>query len=245
MKKLWLMIAGVVVLLASLVMVGCGASTAPISNNQQQGIWVSGSGKVTVTPDLAVISVGIQDQELTVADAQAKAAGAMDKLIQALKAQGVVDKDIQTTSFTISQVTRWDNDRQQSVVIGYLVSNTVTVKIRDISKVGTTIDAVAVAGGDMIRVNGITFTVDDPTSSYTNARAKAMADAKAKAQQMADLSGVKLGKVTYITENNNFTPIYQAYDMKSAAGPVPAVSTPISAGELDVTVTVQVAYALN
>jgi uncharacterized protein YggE len=127
-----------------------------------------------------------------------------------------------------------------------MVSNTVTVKIRDVKKAGSTIDAVAAAGGDLARVNGITFTVDDPTNYYNDARAKAIDNAKAKAQQMADKSGAKLGKITYITENNYFQPIYRAFDMKAASGaPAPAIDTSISAGSLDITSTVQIAYAIN
>jgi uncharacterized protein YggE len=249
MKKIWLGIAGIVILLASLVMVGCGASTTPVTvntNGQQQGIWVTGEGKVIVTPDVAIISVGIQSQETTVAAAQAKAAAAMDQLMQALKAQGVADKDIQTSSFYISQVVQYDNSKQQQIVVGYMVSNTVTVKIRDVKKAGTTIDAVAEAGGDLTRINGITFTVDDPTNYYNDARGKAIDNAVAKAKQMADKAGVKLGKVTYITENNNFTPIYQSFDMKATAGaPVPAISTSVSPGELTITTTVQITYSIN
>ena len=247
MKKIWLVIAGIVVLLATVVMVGCGtaASAGTVNSNQQTGIWVNGQGKVTATPDIATISVGIQSQETTVAAAQSKAQAAMDQVMQALKAQGVAEKDIQTSSFYISQVTQYDNTKQEQNVVGYMVSNTVTVKIRDISKTGTTIDAVANAGGDLTRINGITFSVDDPTNYYNDARAKAIDDAAAKAKQIAAKAGVKLGKITYITENNNFTPIYQTLDMKSAGAPVPAVSTSVSPGSLDITSTVQIVYAIN
>jgi uncharacterized protein len=250
MKKIWLAIAGIVVLLASLVMVGCGANTTPVDvnfNSQSQGIWVNGEGKVTATPDVAIISVGIQSQEITVADAQAKAAAAMDKLMQALKDQGVAEKDIKTTSFYINQVSRWDSVKQEQIITGYIVSNTVTVKIRDVKKAGTTIDAVAVVGGDLTRVNGITFTVDDPTNYYNDARAKAIDNAVAKAKQMADKTGIKLGKVTYITESTNFAPIYRDMGVKTSAGsvPAPAVSTSVSAGELEISTTVQITYAIN
>jgi uncharacterized protein YggE len=249
MKKLWFAIAGVVVIMATLLMVGCGTgSTAPVYiNGQQQGIWVNGEGKQTVTPDLAIINIGIQTQEITVADAQAKAAEAMDKLIATLKAQGVDQKDIQTSSFSISQVTRWDNDKNESIVTGYSVSNTVTVKIRDINKAGVIIDAAAAAGGDLVRINGITFTVDDPTTAYNQARDKAIQSAMDKAKQIADKSGAKLGKITYITENNYYSPIYRTMDSYKAGAEVgaPTVVTPVSAGELEVTTTVQIAYAIN
>ncbi len=251
MKKIWLAIAGVAVMLGMLAMVGCGSgSTTPNDvnvnlNSQTTGIWVSGEGKVDATPDVAIISVGIQSQEVTVADAQAKAAEAMDKVMQALKAQGVDEKDIQTASYYISQVTRWDNDKQEQIITGYSVTNTVTVKVRDVTKAGTTIDAVAAAGGDLTRVNGITFTLDDPTSKYNDARDLAIANAKAKAQQMAEKSGAKLGKITYITESTNYSPIYRGYDTKANGAAPEAVSTSISAGELQISTTVQIAYAID
>jgi uncharacterized protein YggE len=248
MRKIWLAIAGVVAALGILALAGCGAG-APVNvnlNSQSQGIWVSGEGKVTVTPDLAIITVGIQDQEVTVAEAQAKAAEAMDKVMQALKGQGIDDKDIQTQYFNISQVTRWDNDKQVQIVTGYQVTNTVTVKVHDVNKAGAVIDAVVAAGGDMARVNGITFTLDDPTSKYNDARDLAIANAKAKAEQMASKAGISLGKVTYITENAVYNPIYRSLDMAgSGSVPAPAVKTAISGGELDITTTVQIAYAIK
>ena len=208
--------------------------------------------KVTVTPDLAIISIGVQDQEATVEEAHSKAADAMDNVIKALKDQGVADNDIQTSYFNISPVTRWDNDKQTQIITGYSVTNTVTVKIHNVDKnpdkAGNIIDAVVAAGGNLTIVNGITFTLEDPTSANNDARAKAIDDAKAKAQQMADKSGVKLGKITYITENNNFQPIYRALDSFSTAGAVPAAtdpSTSISSGELDITTDVQIAYAID
>ena len=135
-----------------------------------------------------------------------------------MKAQGVADNDIQTQYFNISQVTSWDNDKQTPVVTGYMVTNTVTVKVRKLlDKAGDVIDAVVAAGGNMIRINGISFTVDDPTPYYVQARDLAAANAADKAQQLAAKAGVKLGKVTYISENTNTaTPIYPTYMLQEA-----------------------------
>jgi uncharacterized protein len=249
MKKIWLAAAGVVVLLASLVMVGCTTDNAtPVNvslNSQQQGLWVNGEGKISVTPDLAIINLGIQAQETAVADAQAKASEAMDKVIKALKAQGIDDKDIQTQYFNISQISNWDMNKE--VVTGYRVTNTVTVKVRDITKPGQVIDAVVAAGGDMTRVNGITFTLEKPAAKYVEARALAMDHAAAKAKEIADKTGVKLGKVTYVTESsNNYGPVMRNYAMSDSAMAVPVtVAAPVSIGELEITATVQIAYAIN
>jgi hypothetical protein len=215
-----------------------------ILNNQQQGIWVNGEGKVTAVPDVAILSLGIESQEATVALAQANAAEAMDNVMKALKDGGVKESDIQTQSFNVQKVTRWDNDKQQEIVIGYLVSNMVTAKIRDVAKAGAVIDAVIAAGGDLTRINSIGFTVDDPKPSYEQAREIAVADAAAKAKKLADTAGVKLGKATYISESSYVPgPIYRA-DMISKAEAAPAVETPVSPGEMEITTNVQLAYAI-
>ena len=255
MKKVWLVIVGMFLMLVVVGISGCSSEGATFTggsleikgslNNQQEGIWVNGEGKVLAVPDVAVLSVGIQAQEATVAEAQARAAEAMDKVMSALKAQGLAEKDIQTQYFNIQRVTRWDNDKQQEIVIGYQVTNTVTAKIREVAKAGTVIDAVTVAGGDLTRINSIGFTIDDPSAYYSEARQKAVTDAAAKARQLADLAGVKLGKATYISESS-YTPgpIYRQ-DMLAKAEGAPAVETPISPGEMEITMNVQLAYEID
>jgi uncharacterized protein len=247
-KKIWLAIAGTVLLLV-VGLVGCSSGNTPSNgninvnlNNQQEGIWVNGEGKVTAVPDVAILSLGIEAQELTVAEAQAKAAAAMDSVMKALKDAGIDEKDIQTQYFNIQKVTRWDNDKQYETVIGYRVTNTVIAKVRDVTKAGTVIDAVVVAGGDLTRINSIGFTVDDPSSYYEQARVKAVTDAAAKAKKLADTAGVKLGKPVYITESSYIPgPIYR--DVANAAE-TPTPVTPISPGEMEITANVQINYAI-
>jgi len=246
MKKHWLVAVSLVLMLAVVGFSGCSAGPTTIGtvdiNSQQTGIWVNGEGKVTVTPDIATLSLGIEAQAATVAEAQAQAAVAMDAVRTALTENGVADKDIQTQYFSIYQVTRWDDNKNEEIVIGYRVTNMVTAKIRDIEQAGPVIDAVAAAGGDYTRINNISFSVDDPTPYYADARQKAMADAKAKAEQLADLAGVNLGRPTYISEGTIYPPVvYRDAGMEAMA---PAPTTPISPGEIDLSLTVQVAYAI-
>jgi len=257
MKKLWLLGIPLVLVLAVVGLVGCTEGSpagSPIIaaeagnlrvnlNSQQEGIWVSGQGKVSVVPDVATLSLGIEAQSDSVAVAQSQAAEAMDGVRTALTANGVADKDIQTQYFNIYKVTRWDENKGQEVVIGYRVTNMVVAKVRDMDRVGTIIDAVAKAGGDLTRINNVSFSVDDPSAYHEEARAKAMADAAAKAGQLAELAGVTLGKPTYISESTYVPgPVYRdAYPEMAAA---PAVETSISPGELDISLTVQVVYAV-
>ncbi len=241
MKRNLLAAVGLVLVLAVVGLCGCTVGTIGL-NNQQEGIWVSGEGKVTLTPDIATLSLGIEAQAKTVAEAQSQAAEAMDRVMTALTDSGVAEKDIQTQYFSIYPVTRWDDETWQEIVIGYRVTNMVTAKIREIDEAGSIIDAVAAAGGDYTRINNISFSVDDPTPYYEEAREKAVADAIAKAEQLADLAGVDLGKPIYISEGTIYPPVIYRDVMMEAGAPV---ETPISPGELELTLTVQIVYDID
>ena len=217
-----------------------------IVSQQSLGLWVSGTGKVTGTPDIVVLSLGVQSQEKNVAQAQKTAVDAMSGIMQVLKEAGIADKDIQTTQFNIEQQTRWDEKQNMSVVIGYQVSNIVTVKIRDMGKAGAIIDKAAEAGGDLIRVNGISFMVEDPSPLFIIAREKAILYATDKAKQMSRASGTKLGKIIYINESTPYAPVIQNSYMKmSDSAGIAGAPTSISAGELEFQATVQLVYQID
>ena len=256
MKKVWSVVISLVILLAVVGLSGC----APVSPNvsgpadlkvslsgQQEGLWISGKGEVSAVPDLATLRLGIEAQETSVAVAQSRAAEAMDKVRAALADNGVAEKDIQTQYFNIRRVTRWDNVKEQEVVIGYRVTNMVTAKMREMDKIGFIVDAVAVAGGDLTRVDSIGFSVEDPSEYHQEAREKAMVDAEAKAKQLAGLAGVKLGKPTYISESAYMpSPVYDQGMVRAGAMPAPMpVETSISPGEMKISLTVQLAYAVE
>jgi hypothetical protein len=251
-----MVIVGLALVLAVVGVTGCTSpgtvniagegGTLRLVSSQQEGIWVNGTGKVTAVPDVAIVRVGVEAQQPSVAEAQAQAAAAMDKVMQALESQGVAEKDIQTQYFNIQKISRWDNEKDEEYVTGYRVTNTVTAKVRDVENAGVVIDAVATAGGDQTRIDGISFTVDDPQPYYVEARAQALGYAKEKAQQLADVAGVKLGTPTYISENTYMpTSNYVSRDMAMEAAPAAGVTTSISPGEIEITTNVQVAYAIG
>lgn len=251
MKRKWVLAASLALMLAIGALVGCGPGTTVQGgieginiSNQQQGIWVTGQGKVTAVPDIITLSVGVESQEASVAMAQSRAAEAMGRVMTALTDNGVAEKDIQTQYFSIRQVTRWDREKEEEVVIGYRVTNTVTAKIRDIDKAGGIIDAVALAGGDLTRINNIGFSIDDPSGYYEEARELAMADAKDKANRLAELADVTLDKPIYITESS-WTPPITRDVMAMAEAPAPAPATPITPGEMEISLNVQVVYAIH
>jgi len=212
-------------------------------NSQFAGVWVTGEGEVTVVPDVAILSLGVEAQAITVQQAMDEAAIAMDRVMAALRANGVAERDIQTQWFNIYPVRDWI-DEGREVLIGYRVTNTVSAKIRDVAATGSIIDRVAEAGGDSTRIQGVSFTVDDPSQYHNEAREKAIADAQAKAEHLAALAGVDLGRPFYISESGGFVPIYRDYGYGMLeAGAVPP--TPISPGETEITLTVQMAFAIE
>jgi len=248
-KKKWLLAISLALVLAIVGLAGCSPGNTVLGeleelniNNQQKGIWVSGRGVVTVTPDIATLRLGVEVQAVSVATAQSQATEAMDEVMAALTDNGVAEKDIQTQYFSIRQVTKWDRDKEEEIVVGYRVTNKVTAKIREIDKAGIVIDAVAAAGGDFTRIDSIDFSVDDPSAYYEEARQEAMADAKAKAEQLAELADGRLGKATYISESSQVPPPIYRQDVYEEA--VPGAETPISPGEMEISLTVQIAYAL-
>ena len=246
MVKRILAIAAVAALtMTGLLLAGCqGNVSNSISASQQKGIWVSGEGKVEVTPDIANLQLGVEAQAKTVSDAQNQASGAMSKVVSTITAAGIASKDIQTSYFSVQVVTRYNPDTQQNETTGYMVTNLVVVKIRNITNVGPIVDSVVAAGGDLTRINDLSFTVEDPKPYQMDARNQAMADAQAKAVQMAQLAGVKLGRAVYITESASTPPTPQPLAI-SAASRAASSTTPISAGQLEITDTVQVVYTIR
>ncbi len=262
MKRfLGLIVAGLLLALVLVGAAGCQGITSPpaassgeVISSQETGIWVTGTGEVAVTPDIAILQVGVEAQEDTVAAARDEAANAMARVSEALISRGVAPEDIQTQYFSISQRTRWDNETGEETVTGYLVANTVTIKIRPLMQESVTldyktsliIDATVAAGGDLIRINDLSFTVEDPSDYYDQARELATADALAKAEKLADQTGVKLGDPTYISENAYTPSVYSGLVYSGGMViPAPTTLTPTSPGQVQVTLTVQVAYAIK
>lgn len=226
---------------------GVASSGGIIVSQQSLGLWVDGNGKANATPDIVLLSLGVESEQKSVSQAQKEAVDAMNKVIQVLKSSGIADKDIQTRQFNIQQMTRWDDKQNNTVITGYRVSNMVDVKLRETAKAGTIIDSVVSAGGDLTRINGINFSVDDPAPFYKMAREKAVQAAMDKAKQMAQASNVKLGKIINMSENIVNTPLIRnTYMLKSAySGDVAESPTSISGGELEFQVTVQIVYEIN
>ena len=217
------------------------------NTTQQVGISVTAVGQVEVAPDLAVLNAGVEARALTVESALADAAAAKDRVMRVLEDRGLATADIRTRFFNISPEYTYNERERKSEIIGYRVSNQVSAKIRDIASVGVIIDEVARAGGDLVRVQGISFTVEDTSALEIQARELAVEALIAKAQQFADLTGVTLGKPVFLSESGGFYPRdgFDVGRLEAAAAPASITNTTISPGELTVTITVQGNFSIT
>jgi len=219
------------------------AAAGSANNSQAQGISVSGEGRASAAPDMAVLGLGVSAKAATVKAANSRVQEAMGDLLDSLEDNGVEEKDIQTSQFSIYP--EYDYRNGEQILTGYRVSHMVQVKVRDIDKAGEVIDDAVEAGGDLLQVQSISFTIDDTTALRSEAREEAVADAQAKADELATLAGVTLGKPTYITESIS-TPYPQPYFERGGAYAMEeAPVTEISAGELEVVVSVHITYAIE
>ena len=215
------------------------------------GIWVTGQATLEIPADVAQVSIGVESRETTVSAARQNAAAAMEKVLSAIKENGVSEDDIVTTNFNIYPQTIWVEvsdalgRHSEPRITGYTVSNTVQITVRDIDNLSPVVDTAATAGGDLIRINSIQFTVDDSSAFGAQMRQQAAADALAKADVYARAMGVTLGQLVYLTEIGSDVPMARSFPQaEMAAMDSGFKSTPISAGDVNLSVTVQAVFAI-
>ncbi|MCJ7491489.1 MAG: SIMPL domain-containing protein [Dehalococcoidia bacterium] len=218
-------------------------TVASPNGNTLQGITVSGEGKATGQPDIAILSLGISTLRPTVAEARNEAASTMQKVIDSVKGNGVAEKDIQSAQYSIYPEYDYSIVASQKL-LGYRITNTVTIKVRDIDKTSDVLDGATAAGGDLTQVQGISFTIDEPDALRDQAREDAVKDAKARAQRLADTAGVKLGDPISITEGSVSSPVPMRDALLGGAAEA-NTATPIQPGEMDIDLTVQVVFAIE
>lgn len=215
------------------------------------GLWVNGVGQISVSPDVAILSLGVESRAKNVADARGAAASAMNKIVDAAKANGVAAADISTQYFNIQPEYRWievksvDGNYGKQELTGYIVTNTAAVKVRALDNVGKVIDAAVVAGGDLVRVNNIQFTVEDTAKFASQMRELAAKDALAKANIYAQALGVKVGSVVYIAELGSQAPVVHQDMMYARVASAESAPTPISPDTMKLTTTVQVVFSIQ
>jgi uncharacterized protein YggE len=206
---------------------------------------LSGEGTASATPDLAIISSGVVSEGKTARDALDASTAAMDKLITAIKASGVADKDVATSGFSVAPryvySQRNDGTQEPPRITGYEVRNTVTVKVRDLSKLGGILDKAVTEGSNQI--DSLTFDIADKKKLYEDARKGALTDARAKAELYAAAAGVKLGRLRELSEQTSagYPPPRPMMRMEAKAA---SADVPIERGEQEISVNVTATWEI-
>ncbi len=213
-----------------------GAQDAPPVPQLQ----ANGTGEVMVVPDIALVTIGVTSRAEDAAAALAANSADLARAIEAIKAAGIAEKDIGTSGFSINPV--YQNNTQPSdqppKIVGYEVNNQVRVTIRDVSASGGVLDKVVAAGAN--NVNGIGFDISDRKQAAGDAIKAAIADARAKAELMAEAAGVRLVRILTINAGENGG--YPAPMMARAE--FDAKSVPVMAGQRSVSANAQISWEI-
>ncbi|MFZ2095386.1 MAG: SIMPL domain-containing protein [Anaerolineales bacterium] len=231
------------VLLIAAVLLSACSGTIQFGQTQPRTINVTGNAQVILAPDIAYISIGVHSEAKSATEAVASNNSQTQAVIDAIKGQGVDAKNIQTTNFSVYQQEKY-SPSGEDLGSFFMTDNTVYVTMHDLTKIGDILDASISAGAN--NIYGITFDVQDKETALASGRDQAMADAKAQAEELAKAAGATLGAVQSISYySSSPSPIY--YDTKVAvpAGVGGGASVPISSGQLTLTVSVTVTYAIK
>jgi uncharacterized protein YggE len=214
------------------------------SDKKEPVIMVSGQGDASVVPDLAIVSLSVAETAKTAREALDINNSAMTSVMKALKDQGIADRDLQTSGLSIqpqySYPQNEDGTPKLPVLNGYTVTNGLTVRVRDLAKLGAILDQSVTSGVN--QGGDIRFTNDDPEKALEEARAEAVKNAAAKARTLAEAAGVKLGRVVEISESAGGADPQPMMRMQMAKEAADAV--PIAAGENTYVVNVSVTFAI-
>ncbi|WP_374634656.1 SIMPL domain-containing protein [Paracoccus sp. (in: a-proteobacteria)] len=203
---------------------------------------VSGQGQATTQPDLATINLGVSTRAATAAEAMSQNADAQTKVIEALKAEGIEARDIQTAGLNLTPMMDYSDNGQPPKLTGYAAQNSVTVRVRDIAGLGVVLDKLIASGAN--EISGITFSREDMTATEDEARSKAVADARRRAEIMAEAAGMQLGPLMALSDvvmDNGTMPMPRM----AMAAEAKMGAAPIEAGELAVTTSVTAVYGLR
>jgi uncharacterized protein YggE len=222
------------------------AQDAAAAKPREATIIVTGEGSAEVAPDMAVVDLGVVKDAKTAREALDANNKAMAEILAALKEAGIEERDVQTSGFMINPQYQYPQsstgENPPPVLIGFQVTNTVTLRVRDLSKLGEIVDKTVTLGAN--QGSGIRFVNDKPEATVSAARKKAVENAVAKAKELTEAAGVGLGRVIEISETSyraEAMPIARTMAKDFAA----AGAVPVAAGENSYSVTVNVTFALN
>jgi len=240
-------ITGLAVLAASAALLVSACSPTTVVSDagaSPRTVSVSSTGSADAVPDAARASLTVATTDPTSAKAaQATAAEATTKVLDAVKKAGVDEKDIATQAINVGPTYNYTSDGGQTLT-GYQASQSITVTLRDLTTAGAILDSVVAAGGNAARVDSLAPFVTDPTVAAGKAREQAVAIATAQAQQYAKLLGFKLGAVANVTESSTTAVPPPIAFADAAAAPAEKVTTPVEAGTQQVSVSVSIAWSI-
>jgi len=245
MKKSYVFLATVLILAISAIVIT--ALSLAYKTNEQDRFSITGSGTVYAKADIANIEVGLKTgAKKTAAEATTESTNKMNEIVNELKQLGIDEKDIKTSNYNLSPVYNYTNDKGQELV-GYEVTQSLTVKIRDLAKIGDVISKTTGKGANQI--GNINFTIDDEFALKNQARELAIQKAKEKAVLIANQSGMKLGKVKSVMENSDYNPpimySYANAKMESSTGADAIAAPSIQSGQNEIKVEVTLVYEVK
>jgi uncharacterized protein YggE len=205
-------------------------------------ISLSGLGEVRMAPDMAVVTVGVLSQAAMADEALAANTQAMNSVFEALKAGGIENRDIQTSNFMVQPRYDYNQNGQAPKLVGYDVSNSVSISVRKLDRLGSLLDTLVKAGSNQI--NGINFQVAEPDAALDEARRRAVADAMRKAETYATAAKIKLGPILSLSEGVNYQPPIPM-EMKAIRSDGMAPPVPIAQGEQTLSVNTSITWEIQ
>lgn len=237
--------------LVAALLIGAAALPAPAAGQQGSTITqtiagtrldVTATGEATRVPDVAIISAGVVTRAPTAAGAIQDAADRMQRVLAALKRAGIADRDIQTGTISLNPEYRYP-ENQAPQLVAYTASNTLTIRFRDIRNSGKILDALVAQGANQI--NGPNLTIDKPDEALDEARAKAVAIGRARAEQYARSLGLHLARVVSVSENGGYAVPPPAPPVPMMARAYESAQTKIEPGEQKLQVTLSMTFELQ
>jgi len=238
MKSIWL---GLALCAAAPTAVAAQAVQAPMPAIAGTRLEVSATGEATRVPDLAIISAGVVTRQTTATAAIQENAARMERVLSALKRAGIAERDIQTSSINLNPEYRYQDNRSPELV-GYSASNQVSIRFHDIRNTGKILDALVAEGANQI--NGPTLTIDKPEAALDEARLKALANGRARADVYARALGRRVARIVSISESGGSYPVPPPMPMMMEARNQ-AADSKILPGEQKLQVTLSIVFDLQ
>lgn len=224
------------------MMVVLALVAAPVAAQEEteRRLTVSGVGEVAAAPDMATVTLGVTERAKSAKSAMDAASASVSRMLTTLEEAGIEPRDVQTSELSLNPLWSDGEDNRPRVITGFVARNELSVRVRDLDLLGGVLDAVLEAGANRFR--GLSFGLQDPEPVADEARRRAVADARRKAELYAEAAGITLGPVLTLDEGGGVRPEPMMMEMVRAAAPAPV---PVAEGEVTTRARVNIVYALG